>query len=129
MEELSIEHCKEHIVSMLKHHKMKDIEIVGDGDIISFKFKDFEYQIYIESSEDVHYSVTKLNGVDLDSDFWMNKDEYEDYTYIEDYLLDVVLDNKYAYVKKVWSTLEKLESSDEEDDLVEIVSAYFGLVQ
>lgn len=129
MEEMTIAQCVEHIVSILKDHKMKDIEILGDNDIVSFRFKDFVYQVYLEGPEDVHYSITELNGVDLDSDFWMDKDEFGDYTYIEDYLFGVVLDNKYGYIKKVWTTLEKLEDSDEEDDLRQIVANYFGLFE
>lgn len=129
MEVITIGQCVEHIVNVLKEYKIKEKDIEINGEYINFNFKDFEYQVHIEGPEDVNYSVIEMRGVDLDSDFWMNKDEYGDYLYIEDYLFNVVLDNKFGYVKKVWNTLDKLEDNDQEGDLTQIVAIYFGLME
>jgi hypothetical protein len=130
MEEATIEKCIEHILEVLAEHKIKkkDIEVHHD-EIITFSYGDTEYQIFIEGPEDVHYGITYMNGVDLDSDFWQDKDEFGDYSYIEEYLYGVVLEKRYDYVKKIWKSLEKLDESDHEDDLTQIVANYFGLTK
>lgn len=129
MEEMTIEQCVEHIVKTLEEFKVKKKDIEVDNETINFRYGDTEYQIYIETPEDIHYIITHMNGVNLDSDFWMTKDEYGDYLYIEDYFHNVVLDKRYDYVKKIWKTLEKLDESEHEDDLSKIVANYFGLTE
>lgn len=129
MEEMTIEQCVEHIVKTLEEFKVKKKDIEVHDETITFSYGGTEYQIYIEGPEDIHYGITHMNGVDLDSDFWEDKDEYGDYTYIEDYFYNVVLDKRYDYVKKIWKTLEKLDESDHEDDLTQIVANYFGLTE
>lgn len=129
MEEITIEQCIEHIIQTLEEFKVKKKDIEVDGETITFTYGDTDYQIYIEGPEDIHYGITHMRGVDLDSDFWEDKDDYGDYLYIEDYLYTVVLENRYDYVKKVWKTLEKLEDSNHEDDLSKIVAFYFGLTE
>lgn len=129
MEELTIEQCIEHIVKTLEENKIKKKDIEVNGEIIFFTYGDTHYQIYIEGPEDIHYAITDMDGVGLDSDFWMNKDEYGDYLYVEDYLYSVVLEKRYDYVKKIWKFLEKLDDSEHEDDLSQIIAFYFGLTE
>lgn len=129
MEEMTIEQCIEHIVQILEENKIKKKDIEVDGETITFRYAGTNHQIYIEGPEDIHYGITDMDGVDLDSDFWSDKDEYGDYLYIEDYVFGVVLEKRYDYVKKVWKTLEKLVDSDDEGDLTQIVSLYFGLTE
>jgi len=129
MEEMTIERCVEHIVKTLEEFKVKKKDIEVDGETITFSYGGTEYQIYIEGPEDIHYGITHMNGVDLDSDFWQGKDEYGDYQYVEDYLYGVVLEKRYDYVKKIWRTLEKLDESEHQDDLSQIVAIYFGLTE
>jgi copper chaperone CopZ len=129
MEEMTIEQCVEHIVKTLEEFKVKKKDIEVNGETITFSYGGTEYLIFIETPEDIHYGITHMNGVELDSDFWMNKDEYGDYQYVEEYLYGVVLEKRYDYVKKIWKSLEKLEESDHEDDLTQIVAIYFGLTE
>lgn len=128
-EPMTIEQCVEYIVNMLKENKIKEKDIEVYDDTINFTYKDVEYQVYVEGPEDIHYSVVQMKGVGLESDFWMNKDEYGDHLYIEDYLFNVVLDNRFGYIKKIWSSLEKLDENDGEGDLTSIVACYFGLTE
>jgi hypothetical protein len=129
MGEVTIEKCIEHILEVLAEHKIKKKDIEVHDETITFSYGDTEYQIFIEGPEDIHYGITHMNGVDLDSEFWQDKDECGDYQYVEDYLHGVVLEKRYDYVKKIWKSLEKLDESDHEDDLTQIVAIYFGLTE
>jgi hypothetical protein len=128
--EMTIKECVEHIVQVLKEHKIKDKDIeIYDEDTVYFKYGDTEYQVLVEGPDTVNYGITNITGVGLDSDFWMYKDDNGDYLYIEEYLFNTVLEKRYSYVKKIWTSLEKLENIDNEDDLLQIVASYFGLTE
>lgn len=129
MEDITIEKCIEHIVEILEENKIKKKDIKVDGNVITFTYGDTHYQVFIEDPETIHYGITDMSGVDLGSDFWELKDEYGDYLYIEEYLFGVVLEKRYEYVKKIWKSLEKLDESEHEDDLTQIVAVYFGLTE
>lgn len=125
--EKTINECVEHIVNELTTFKIKKNTIIVDNETINFKHGNIEYHIYVEGPEDVHYGIYEIKDVNLSQDFLEDKTEFGDYLYVEDYLHNVVYENKFGYIKKVWKTLEKLENNDEEGDLPNIVASYFGL--
>jgi copper chaperone CopZ len=127
--EMTIEQCVNHIVNVLEQTKIKKKDIDVQEDTIYFSYGGTNYQIFLEGPEDIHYGITDMEGVDLESDFWANKDEYGDYLYIEEYLDGVVFDKRYDYVKKIWNALEKVDRMDNQDDLLSIVAFYFGLTE
>ncbi len=129
MEQTTIEMCVQHIVGVLEKNRINKKDINVNHDLIYFKYGDTNYQIIIEGPEDIHYGITDMDGVELDSDFWQYKDEFGDYFYIEDYLYNTVLNKSYSYVKKIWQSLDKLSENHDEEDLKRIFAVYFGLTE
>lgn len=128
-QEMTIQQCIDHVVNVLKDNKIKEKDIEINDNIVLFTHKGTQYQVYVESPEDVHYGVSHIDGVDLNSDFFQDYDDFGDYLYIEDYLFSTINDNRFDYIKKIWKSLEKLEDLDIEGDLVKIVCAYYGLYE
>jgi hypothetical protein len=131
LKELTNEEVLQYIKDYLVNQKIKpkDISVDIDSDTLTFFYGGTEYLIFVEGYADIHYGVVSMDGVDLSSEFWSDKDEYGDYTYIDDYFYEVVIEQRFNYVKKTWKALEKLEENDDADDLRQIICMYFGLFE
>jgi uncharacterized protein (DUF608 family) len=125
MENKTIKDIAQYMISFLKENKIKKI---NEGeDLILFDYKEITYSIFIEDEDIVHYGVHHMHDVDLGRDFWEFKDEVENYEHVEDWFESIVKANVYAKVKKIWKTFEKLEEEDENEDLHQMASIYFGM--
>lgn len=119
------EECIEYFKNYLKDKKVKEINIEED-DLILYKIKGVTYSINIEDFETVHYGVYAIEGVDIGDNFWIYKDEYGDYEYIDEFYGHIVEENSYLYVKKIWQTLTKIiETYDDEG--IEIIKKFIGV--
>lgn len=127
MTDLSNSDCVKYIVNILEENNIKRKDITVDEDFITFTYGDMTYDVYVQGPENVSYCPSGMDGVHLNEDFWTNKAEMDDYLYIEDYLTETVFEKPYAYIKKAWKALEKLESEDEQGDLRQIIEQYFGV--
>lgn len=125
MENKTHEEAIQYIQDFLKENKVKEIEMEGE-DTILFRNKGITYSVFVEDSETVHYGVYSMDDVDLGRDFWEYKDEVENYKHIEDWFEDIVKNNAYANIKKIWRTFEKL-SEEGDEDLNQIAAVYFGM--
>ena len=126
---LTNEKCIQYIKSYLLANKIKPHQIEVSEDLITFEHKNTVYSVFIEGYEDIHYGVHEMDGVEVGSSFWRDKDEFGDYEYIDQFFETIVKERYYEYVRKTWKTLDNLYDNDETDDLRQIVSEYFGMPQ
>lgn len=130
LEKKTNKECIDYFVSYLKENKIKEKDIIIEGDDqLYFSVGDFEYSIYIEDFETIHFGVSEIFGVELGSDFWSTRDEYGDYLDIDDFFEQTVKEKIHLDVKKIWNSLQKLEKDYDEDTLREIVANYFGMTE
>lgn len=126
---LTNEECVEYFKQYLLQQKVKPHQIKVDGDLLTFEHKNTVYSLYIEGYQDIHYGVGEMYDVNIGNNFWINKDEYGDYEYIDEFFETIVKEKHYEYVRKIWKNFEKLEENDESDDLKQIICEYFGLYE
>jgi hypothetical protein len=109
--------------------KRKDIDVdLGSEDLgFTFKSKGLVCEVYIEGPEDVCFSVCSMDGVDIPASFWQDREEWGDYTFIEEFYRDIVEDGCYSDVKKVWRAFERLSESVDRDLLLDVAGVYFDL--
>jgi hypothetical protein len=64
----------DYIVNYLVKQGIKNSVIEANEDTVVFKYKDTEYLVYLETAEDVHYGIQKIDCIGFFHYFYENKE-------------------------------------------------------
>lgn len=118
----------EYFVDYLKSQKIKEKDIRIEGEVsLFFVYGQIEYMIYVEDFETIHYGVYEIDDVPIGSDFWSIRDEFGDYTYIDEFFEGIVKEKFHLDVQKIWKSFENLQQKYEPDLVEEIANRFFNI--
>lgn len=114
----------EKISKILKEYKAKDID--DNENLIFFHIKNFKLGVQYEDDENLQFWIEEIQGVDLPEDYFENIIEAGDLNEFEEFIM-AVADGEFNYIKKIYSTLKKLE--EQYDDDFSMMIKYFNVFQ
>jgi hypothetical protein len=86
---------------------------------ISFSYNKVNYIIYIENEDEFYCTIDSIDDTDLDDDFYMYLNEYDETNepieYFDQYLINIK-EGIHSKIRKVWIELEKIKEKYESDD-------------
>ena len=100
-----------------------------DEYILSFSHKKINYQLYIESEENIHYGICSISDCDYSDQFFDPLDQVENIQYFEEFLFQIE-EKTFEPYRNLWSDLEKIQSKYEgilEIDFEDIIKEKFDL--